>query len=476
MVQERVPSGVEGLDPLIQGGFPRGSLVLLAGNPGTGKTVFASHFLHNGAVKFDENGLYVSFVEGRKTLIENMLSYGLDLERLEREGRIKILDLLTVKEAGVSAVLDMILSEIIRLKAKRLVIDSFTAMAQAFRERIEARIVLHTILGKMVRQAGCTTLLILEGEKIESEVEAYVVDGLLILRKSASPLVEERLVREIEISKMRGTKLQQPYYFFTLEGRFRVFPPFEPRTAKDGGKFKPVSDPEARFSTGSKDMDRLLGGGYPRGTLAFLEVDEKVSASVYSLILCPTLANFLAHRRGGMVIPPYGVSSETLLKVMAEKYGFTHEEIAPYLRIFEVAKPRMAEREPYVVPLKGEDIWEDYVEWARIEEELTARTEQPIVQLVAYDTLETVYGLGSFRRIVGPAVAKARSLRNLSIAVGCITEEAVKRAASRSDIYLRLVRDHGTYLLYGVKPRTSLHVLEMDTSSGYPQPKLTPIT
>ena len=61
-------------------------------------------------------------------------------------------------EKGLPTVLEMILEEVTRSKAKRLVIDSFSAMAQAFKEPIEARIIIHNILGKLVRQLECTTI------------------------------------------------------------------------------------------------------------------------------------------------------------------------------------------------------------------------------------------------------------------------------------------------------------------------------
>lgn len=65
MKGDRVPTGIEGLDPSIEGGFPRGSLILLAGNPGTGKTVFGAQFLYRGASVYGEPGVYVSFAESR---------------------------------------------------------------------------------------------------------------------------------------------------------------------------------------------------------------------------------------------------------------------------------------------------------------------------------------------------------------------------------------------------------------------------
>ena len=59
---ERISTGIPGLDGLIEGGIPKGFTVLIAGNPGTGKTILTAHFLHDGLTK-NENAIYVSFSE-----------------------------------------------------------------------------------------------------------------------------------------------------------------------------------------------------------------------------------------------------------------------------------------------------------------------------------------------------------------------------------------------------------------------------
>jgi circadian clock protein KaiC len=156
------PSGIDGLDELVGGGFPRSGLIVLAGNPGTSKTIFSAQFLYRGAVDQGERGVYVSFAEDKDQFYRNMKALGLDFERLEKEGLFSFLDMLTVREAGISPVLELIISKIAELGAKRLVIDSFSAMAQAFEKPHDARIVLHTILGRVARSVGCTTLLIVE--------------------------------------------------------------------------------------------------------------------------------------------------------------------------------------------------------------------------------------------------------------------------------------------------------------------------
>src|SRR5256884_9217486 len=89
----RVSTGIPGLDELLEGGFPTGSLITLAGRPGTGKTIFGSQFLYQGARESGEPGMYVSMLEGRKGDFGNMKRLGLDLEPLEKKKLIRILEM-----------------------------------------------------------------------------------------------------------------------------------------------------------------------------------------------------------------------------------------------------------------------------------------------------------------------------------------------------------------------------------------------
>jgi len=109
---ERVKSGIPGLDELIEGGFLKGDIILLAGGTGAGKTIFSAQFIYEGAVHYGEKGVYATFEEDKGTLVRNMLRFGFDMEKLEDEGSIKILDLESMKGKGVSANMDFILSEV----------------------------------------------------------------------------------------------------------------------------------------------------------------------------------------------------------------------------------------------------------------------------------------------------------------------------------------------------------------------------
>ena len=207
----RVPTGIAGLDDLIQGGFPRGTSIVLAGSPGSGKTIASAHFLYHGAKNLDENGVYVSFAEQRDFFFDNMKKFGLDFERLESDGKFKFLDVMTSSEEAIMVTFETVLGEVSAINAKRLVIDSFSAMAQAFEKKIDGRIALH-LLNKLIRKTGCTTLWLVEvpqGSKtLGLGFEEFVADGIVQFETIHE---KEGIRKRAVILKLRGTNHNHRY-------------------------------------------------------------------------------------------------------------------------------------------------------------------------------------------------------------------------------------------------------------------------
>ena len=85
MAIKRIATGIPGLDNLIGGGFKEKSVNLVAGGPGTGKTIFALQFLLDG-LKRGEAGIYITFEEKRRNIYEDVLEFGWDLEKYEKQG------------------------------------------------------------------------------------------------------------------------------------------------------------------------------------------------------------------------------------------------------------------------------------------------------------------------------------------------------------------------------------------------------
>ena len=199
------------MDELIEGGFPRGNLILLTGPPGSGKTVFSFQFVFEGVLKHGETGLYMTFLESKESFFSNFSHLGFDLNTLEGTGRFKFMSMTTTKEEGISDTLKLAIDDIMQRKVTLLVIDSFTAMKDAFKTPIEARIILNTVLGRMVRLLGCTTILIDEksgGDRAGIGMEEFVADGVVRL-ESFMDRMEIR--RRLLITKMRGTNHSLKY-------------------------------------------------------------------------------------------------------------------------------------------------------------------------------------------------------------------------------------------------------------------------
>jgi circadian clock protein KaiC len=203
---ERVSTGIEGFDELVENGLPKESIVLVAGSPGAGKTTFAAQFLYEGATKSSEKGIYVCFAETKESLIRNLQRFGWDFGKLERTGQIFILDLSTTKEPGIQSNLNLILDKINDIGAKRLVIDSFSAFSMALTEQSDIRFLIH-LLYRFLQKIGCTTIMISDtpwgSQQIGSGVEEFIADGVILMHTKFDEKGD--LKRTLSIIKMRST-------------------------------------------------------------------------------------------------------------------------------------------------------------------------------------------------------------------------------------------------------------------------------
>jgi circadian clock protein KaiC len=124
----RVSSGVPRLDTMLDGGYYRGSGVLISGAPGTAKTTLAGSFLVEGAAE-GERGLYVSFDEAASQIIRNLSSVGLDLQKPVADGLITMYSVRTESRSAEEHF--MALRALIeQVKPERMVIDPISAMAK----------------------------------------------------------------------------------------------------------------------------------------------------------------------------------------------------------------------------------------------------------------------------------------------------------------------------------------------------------
>ena len=211
-MNKRVPTGIDGLDTLIEGGFLRGDVILVAGSSGSGKTIFSTQFIYYGAAQYGENGVYATFEEDAKTLKRNMLKFGFDLEKLEQQKAIKVIDLESLKGEGLSANIQFILDALDDIGGKRLVIDSLTAFLTACLEKFEYRALMH-LLYKMLKTQEITTIMTcsvpMGVATLGIGVEEFVADSLILFENVVDGI---ELKTKFLIRKMRGTNHSRKYH------------------------------------------------------------------------------------------------------------------------------------------------------------------------------------------------------------------------------------------------------------------------
>ncbi len=124
--EDRLATGVRGLDEMLGGGFARGDTNLVAGSPGTGKTTLGLHFIAAG-IQAGEPGVFVTFEYLPQQIYRDAAKRGWPLEQWEQEGKLRVM--CTTPDVLMSEVdkgLTLLDEEVNEVGAKRLVIDSMT--------------------------------------------------------------------------------------------------------------------------------------------------------------------------------------------------------------------------------------------------------------------------------------------------------------------------------------------------------------
>ncbi len=206
-----------------------------------------------------------------------------------------------------------------------------------------------------------------------------------------------------------------------------------------------------------------------------IELDEKVSADMYRLIVNPVVTNFMFKGGNVFMVPSSWVDLSKIKRELTEFY-WREEEWKSRARIILGRSLKSAEDSAVTIHVEGENWREDIVKVFEESKKLEVETGQPSLSILSLDILVNLYGEKNCWEILNLSAMEARKTdAAMLILAKAGFRYLVIRLSPMADIYLRLKRTHGCLLLYGVKPRTGLYMVEADTSKGYPIPKLTPM-
>ncbi|MBU2561196.1 MAG: AAA family ATPase [Nanoarchaeota archaeon] len=224
---EKVKTGIKGFDELVGGGFSQGHTILLSGTPGTGKTIFGLQFLYNGAQKFNEKGLYITFEEKEGALKKQAAQFGWDFEGLMKKRMLQILSIpaSTISKSTVKDIMRIVH----RFKIKRLVIDSLSTLSinapsnyHDGNEPNEFTIkrFIYSFVNELKKMDGATSILISQAPDENSlsrdEVSEFICDCIVYIMYES---MGGEFSRSFTVRKMRGTKNDEDIHPLEIGGK-----------------------------------------------------------------------------------------------------------------------------------------------------------------------------------------------------------------------------------------------------------------
>jgi circadian clock protein KaiC len=341
------PTGISGMDEITGGGLPKGRPTLVAGSAGCGKTLFAMEFLVNGAIQYNEPGVFMAFEENAEELAQNVASLGFDLKELIKQKKL-IIDYVRIERTEIQETGEYDLEGLfIRLGhaidtigAKRVALDTVEVLFSALPNRGILRAELQRLF-RWLKDKGVSAVITAEpgdGTMTRFGLEEYVADCVILLDHRVTEQVSTRRLR---IVKYRGTLHGTNEYPFLI--------------TRDGISVLPITSigldhkaPVGRVSTGIKELDDMLGGkGYYRGSSILISGTAGTGKSSLAAASVDT-----ACQRGEQCLYfSFEESNEQIIRNM----GSIGIDLSPHVRKgllqFHVARPTLYGLEMHLVTM-----------------------------------------------------------------------------------------------------------------------------
>lgn len=205
-MSQRIPTGVPGLDQLVDGGLPPMSVTLVTGGPGAGKTTFCSQFLMEG-LQNGEKCLYISTEELPGEIMADAAQYGIDFEQFGQNFEIRYIP----PSKDVIGEIEWMITE---KDFDRIVLDSLSVFGMYRGEDNHVRMYINDLVKKF-REVESTVVLTSEiadpesGQLSRFGVAEFIADGVI---KMEYVSIGSEAFGNLEVRKMRRTNIAKGQY------------------------------------------------------------------------------------------------------------------------------------------------------------------------------------------------------------------------------------------------------------------------
>lgn len=262
----RINTGVKNLDEILTGGLPIGSIVVLAGTPGSGKTILSQQIVFKNASPQKRAVFFQTLSEPTAKTLRYLKQFdAFDAAKLE-DGSIEFIDLgEIIRTEGLEQAIQMMMTHVKRIKPAFVVVDSFKVFEDLAPSQTELRKFTYEVAINLMAWE-CTSFLL--GEFAQRDMEANplfsIVDGIITLKVREVAGEQQRF---IQVIKMRGTDHSRDENAFTItpEG-VKIYAP-RVTIQREPGKDRMIKgNGPYRAEVGIKKLDNLLGQGIPYGS------------------------------------------------------------------------------------------------------------------------------------------------------------------------------------------------------------------
>lgn len=266
---DKSPTGIHGFDDICEGGLPKYRSTLICGSPGTGKSIFGAEFLANGIRQFDDPGVLISFEERAEDIRINLNSLGMDLAQLEKQQKLKIINVVldkhTMEQSGdydLEGLFIRIGAAIDSVGAKRVVLDAVENLFSVFSDQTIMRSEFKRLLDWLKDKQITAVITTEQGSDGQTRrgIEEYLSDCVITLQQRVEDQTTTRILRVV---KYRGTCHGSDEYPFLIDKHGIVCMPINSMKLD-----YPVS--RNVFLSGIASLDEMLGEGIYYGSTVLI--------------------------------------------------------------------------------------------------------------------------------------------------------------------------------------------------------------